>query len=142
MKTRRLAVLLALLAAACSTPERPPMKVDGPTPQESPERLFTEYVSRLSRADAPAVCALFTDAGKAAYQDEWGTTQCDLGVTKAARGVSDPAAYAAKAPDSTIRDSDTVVEMSGCGVGAMKALAGEGGWLIDAYLHPDAVDGC
>ena len=118
------------------------MKVDGPAPQESPERLFAEYVSRLSRADAPAVCALFTPAGKAAYQDEWGVTQCDLGVTEAARGIGDPAAFAAKTPDSTIRDSDTVVELSGCGVGAMKALAAEQGWLVDAYLHPDAVESC
>lgn len=118
------------------------MKVDGPTPQESPERLFAEYVGRLSRADAPAVCALFTPSGKAAYQDEWGTTQCELGVTEAAGGLGDPSAFAAKSPDSTIRDSETVVELSGCGVGAMKALSGDGGWLIDAYLHPDAVEGC
>ena len=152
------AVLAAALLAACSAePERPPMKVnDGPAPQESPERLYGEFVSRLSKADGPGVCALFTPAGQVAFQEEWGTTACgqvafqeewgttacDLGVTEAAGQLGDPAAFAAKTPESTIRDSETVVEMSGCGVGAMKALAAEGGWLIDAFLHPDAVEDC
>jgi hypothetical protein len=139
----RLLVGLVLLAAACSAePERPPMKVDATAPQDSPERLYGEFVSRLSEADGPGVCALFTPSGKVAFHEEWGTTACDLGVTAAAGELGDPAAFAAKTPESTIRDSETVVEMSGCGVGAMKALSGDGGWLIDAYLHPDAVEGC
>jgi hypothetical protein len=138
------AVLATALLAACSAePERPPMKGnDGPAPQESPERLYGEFVSRLSAADGPGTCALFTPAGQVAFQEEWGTTACDLGVTAAAGELADPAAFAAKKPESTIRDSETVVEMSGCGVGAMKAISAEGGWLIDAFLHPNAVEDC
>lgn len=144
MTTRALAVLVALFATVCTacTAEPPPLKSDGPTPQESPERLYSEYVTRLSRADAPGVCALFTASGKIAFQDEWGAAQCDLGVTKAAAAITDPAAFAGKAPGATIRDSETVVELSGCGVGAMKALSSPEGWLFDAYLHPSAVTDC
>ncbi|HVK22890.1 MAG TPA: hypothetical protein VM677_16150 [Actinokineospora sp.] len=155
MLTLRLAAVAALAAllTGCGTDEPtststatpPPTKADvvGSAPQDSPEKLFAEYVTRLSKADGAGTCALFTTGGVGYFEDEWQVEGCELVVTKAAGKIADTTAFAAKTtPKSNVKDSDTVVELSGCGVGGMKVLKSDKGWLIDAYRHPDAVAGC
>ncbi len=143
-------LLVACALTACGTddpaPTTPPptkASVVGTAPQESPEKLFAEYVTRLSKVDGPGTCSLFTEGGVIAFEDEWQETPCDLVVTKAAGRIQDLAAFGAKTtPKAVNKDSDTVVELSACGVGGMKALKSDKGWLIDAYRGPSSVDGC
>ncbi|CRK58534.1 hypothetical protein [Alloactinosynnema sp. L-07] len=152
MLTLRLTAVavLAVLLTGCGTDDKPtatppPTKAEvvGSAPQDSPEKLYAEYVTRLSKADGAGTCALFTPGGVVAFEDEWRTEGCELVVTKAAGKIADVAAFAAKTtPKSNVKDSDTVVELSGCAVGGMKVLKSDKGWLIDAYRHPDAVAGC
>ncbi|MDQ3403764.1 MAG: hypothetical protein M3548_10260 [Actinomycetota bacterium] len=132
-------------APTSTEPSAPPTKAGGPGsgPQESPEKLYAEFVTRLSKVDGPGVCALFTKEGAVAYEDEYETAPCDLVPTKAAAKIKDLDAFGRNVtPKSNVKDSDTVVELTGCGVGAMKALKSDKGWLIDAYLNPAAVPGC
>ncbi|MDQ3579705.1 MAG: hypothetical protein M3443_19350 [Actinomycetota bacterium] len=159
---RRTASIIALTAAlgfatGCSAADpapdpasttastAPQTKAGGPGtgPQESPEKLYAEFVTRLSKVDGPGVCALFTKEGAVAYEDEFETAPCDLVPTKAASKIEDLDAFGKNlTPKTNVKDSDTVVELTGCGVGAMKALKSDKGWLIDAYLNPAAVPGC
>lgn len=143
MKPRACLLLLsaALLLSACGGSSQ---TASTTTAQDSPDKLWSAYVTALPKADAKAVCALFTDGGAKAFAQAWEMSDCAAAVPKAAAEIDDPGDFAARHATPHTKDTanPALATMTACGVGSLTAQHGDDGWLLADYGTPDTVGYC
>lgn len=136
-------VTLGALLAACGGDGSPGERGAGGA-KDSPEALWAAYTSALSKADAAAVCGLFTEEGASTFATTWGAGDCAGAVDKAAAEIEDPAGFADdhREPDTKDDNKQNFIEMTSCGVGALTGKQVDGGWQISDYRHPQSIGYC
>ncbi|KAA9154305.1 hypothetical protein FPZ12_032385 [Amycolatopsis acidicola] len=131
MKLAAIAVL-ALFLTACGSSAS-----GSGAPKADPDALWSAYVTALPKADASAVCPLFTGEGAHAFAQAWEATDCSGAVSKAAAEFS-----GTHASPHTKDTKGNLVTMTDCGVGSLTAQKVDGGWQFSDYAPPPTVGYC